>query len=176
VGRRKIVKIRKAGFKSVGKRLDKFVDDTCAKAEPVLWDEINWVIDIARLMTPVKTRALEISIEKAKIYNKKGNKIINYGLSINGSVRNPQTKKSVREYAEIVHEEVTPVGHKNIGVISQEKDASSPYTVGGGFLTRALQITKTQFQQLMRKVVRDQVTKFKRNAKTLATHYLNRHK
>ncbi|MCY1369006.1 hypothetical protein D9M69_560230 [compost metagenome] len=111
-----------------------------------IYDEANKIAEIAREMAPVDEGYLEKSIKVSpssleRARDEMGRFVrTDVSVFVDEDMMVPTTsgkQKRVGDYAYMVHEWVTPYGMKNLGPLSQEKQMSTSYVVGGGFLERA---------------------------------------
>ena len=97
------------------------------------------IVETASAMAPRDTGALERSfrVTDAAQSRDAGGRFAKAGVTIyiDPLATNPDTEKSVTEYAGIMHEELTPYGEMQLGPGSAAKGGE----VGGGFLERALE-------------------------------------
>lgn len=63
--------------------------------------------------------------------------------------------KTVGDYAYVVHEHVTPYGPKNLGPLSELKQAGQSEIVGGGFLERAAEEIEEQLDDVLLDILHD---------------------
>ena len=104
--------------------------------------------DIAVLMAPVDEGNLERALEVRELgggRNERGQfqtKVFEVGVNedIVVAVDKKGTEKRVGDYAYLIHENLYPYGHWQLGPKSQAKNGTSEYPVGGGYITRAMEV------------------------------------
>lgn len=140
----KVLSITSKGFSGVYTNLWKVLRNNVVRELRESVDEsVGDLALVAQEMAPFRSGKLEEAIQVAP-----GRRSFDSGLSyvrsiwIRPTVYNKYAHRRVGEYAEYIHENLTPAGNLNLGPLSQIKDSVSKYQVGGHFMTRAFEEMK----------------------------------
>lgn len=141
-------------LKELSIRLERLGETVSHNSTRVMRDEANKVCKIAKQMAPIEDGYLESAI---KVSESRGtNNRIVFKVWVDGATYAPQfTKKNgekpifVGDYLAFIHEAVY-----NLGPLSRQKQAGSPYRVGRKFLERALIERQGKIQERMQDVVK----------------------
>ena len=134
--------IQAEGFGTLQKRLEKLIRQTILDvAAEVMKQGADDTMFVAMQMAPIKSRSLEQAIE-IKPGRKRDGFSVWSEVWVRPSAWNSEEGIKVGEYAQEAHDNITPAGHKKLGPFSKEKNSQRQYQVGGGFMDRALEVTK----------------------------------
>jgi hypothetical protein len=116
---------------------------------------------IAQQMAPIDDGELESAIkvdvsaakdDRGRFQRRSVTVYIDMGMAASTHGKQP---RSVGDYAYFVHEHVTPYGPEKLGPRSQEKQLSTLYQVGGGFLDRAAEEIEDAYFESVSSMIAD---------------------
>lgn len=135
----------------VGMILKQVQDRAVSHGADVLRSEAGIIQEIAIQMAPVRTGNLEENIETTADDPQRGSK---NRIEVEVYVDEDATTRRGFPYGMIMHEDQVPVGITyGLGKKSEEKNANSPYEVGGGYIVRAVQARLTMLRRRIREGV-----------------------
>lgn len=134
------IEVTTEGFDGVESYLDTVIEQASKASLTGARKVAQDVAFVAREMSPMNTGSLQDAIiEGPASYS---NMVAKATVVIDEHARNDVAGQWVSDYADEAHDEITPVGNWELGILSLTKQEMVPsydgIGVGGGFMTRAL--------------------------------------